>query len=244
MSKKKSFTLVELLLVVIIIGTLFFATKNFFDTSRQEKVVFAETCINYLFGEVWRFNDTVRYKKNIWTGNIVWYTMTLIWNGVFPKNDLSKFAISTTATKDTWGMIYLDDYQFTHNSTYWWVISSPWIIRPTECSSSKYFIRSDFNFTGMSEDPLSAVVLDYDENGLNIWDWDPGVDSALTGQIILEACDATQIAEGHLFSTHSRWVKCMEVGKILVDKRIGILQTIKCGITDQENLICRSRPNQ
>jgi hypothetical protein len=61
--------------------------------------------------------------------------------------------------------------------------------------NSKYFIRSDFNFTGMSEDPLSAVVVNFTQDTLNISDRDPGADSAITGQILLETCDATEIAE-------------------------------------------------
>jgi hypothetical protein len=95
----------------------------------------------------------------------------------------------------------------------------------------------------MSEDPLSAITIDFTQDSLNISDFEPAADSAITWQILLETCNATEIAEWHLFSTYSKWIKCMEVGKILVDKRLKTLQTIKCNVTDQEALTCRSRPN-
>jgi predicted nucleotidyltransferase component of viral defense system len=38
--------------------------KNFLNTGRQEKLIFGETCVNYLFGEMQRFSDDLKFSKN------------------------------------------------------------------------------------------------------------------------------------------------------------------------------------
>ena len=45
-------------------------SRNLFNSTKQEKITFGETCLNYLFGEIDKFETDYYYQKKINNQNL------------------------------------------------------------------------------------------------------------------------------------------------------------------------------
>lgn len=72
--KKSAFTMVEALLVVLIITILFIAMRNFF-TLKERDFVRAQTCVNYLYGEIKNSFDSITSGRWFYS----WNTSSIIY---------------------------------------------------------------------------------------------------------------------------------------------------------------------
>jgi prepilin-type N-terminal cleavage/methylation domain-containing protein len=61
--KHKAFTLFELVVVIAIIGIMIQMSRNLFSTTPQERKIYGETCINYVFGKLSNFTSDITYGR-------------------------------------------------------------------------------------------------------------------------------------------------------------------------------------
>lgn len=64
MIKKRGFTMIELIIVIFTLWIIIWFARNFLNTTRQERVIFWETCVNYIFWEIERIQSDIDYERN------------------------------------------------------------------------------------------------------------------------------------------------------------------------------------
>jgi prepilin-type N-terminal cleavage/methylation domain-containing protein len=72
MQKKKGFTVLELVIVIVIIGILMLAFKGSFQIKNRDNL-YAEACINNLYGEISNYLYTAITSKAISSGTLSVY---------------------------------------------------------------------------------------------------------------------------------------------------------------------------
>lgn len=78
MQKKSAFTIIEILLVVIAVGLLATIGARFFNSTRQEKVIFWENCSTYIYNSLYNFTLDITYWKASLQDTLSWATWYMI----------------------------------------------------------------------------------------------------------------------------------------------------------------------
>lgn len=69
MDKKKGFTLVEILIVIMIIGILFVAFKSLFQVNNKD-ILYSQACVENIYGEINNFVQAGLHSKVMYSGDI------------------------------------------------------------------------------------------------------------------------------------------------------------------------------
>ena len=228
--QKKSFTLLEMTIVVALLWLIFAISKSFFNISRQEKLVFWETCVNYIFGEFSKFESDIKYGKNIYA-YVSWTALTptsyIIW--VYD----SWLSLSWVAAITGW--VWVAAYNtssglFAIYKTY--NISTDSAIRPVQCVNNKYLLTTNST-------PYAKMNYIYTANGdsyiSNTVSW--ASIQPYTGESIFHVCDIV-VLWSWATSTRSQVKSCIQVAKVYFDRRIGTMQFLKCMKINDQSGIC------
>lgn len=231
-NSKKGFTLFEILVVIVILSFLTVVARPFFNVKKQEEITYSENCLNYIFGEIDKFQTDITYGKTVLSGYngsptigsriYFWGTITT-WGGI---RSLMQFRIlnSNNTWRDT------NVYQFSHldYGTFW--------SRVVPCRNPSYAIA--FTQSTLWNGNL-AVYKDNNSIFINSWNMIQSP-SVLTGEIIVNTCWVIALWNGSWTLT-TVW-RCIQAGKIYADKRFNKIQTYKCKRINTSNWTCQSRP--
>ncbi len=231
MQKKRGFTMIELIIVIFTLGIIIWFARNFLNTTRQERVIFWETCVNYIFWEIEKIQSDIDYERN---------TKLLINNGsslITP--DFFAFRYNGFKNTTNWsGQIAIQgiivsggaiqsqktytDLQLTSNQI------------PQLCKNSRFAVVVN---TGL-DIIIPTKEIDPDTNW---YIWSQGNDYILntntvwqiTGEALFYACDSSTL-----------WTikNCIEIAKMYADKRSKKFYYWKCIKVSSNDWSCQSRP--
>lgn len=228
--KKKSFTLVEVLLTISIISLLFVISRSFLNVNRQEKFLFGERCMKYMFTELDKFQTDFTYGKNsvntISGVDMVQSSISFLWY-TWTTNNAKAVMLLYLQDKDANDYEY-KKYQFSHTSTLW-------TSRPTQCMSPKYIMS--YNTTTFSQYG-NIVMFNSKQNWWYFTDDGTAYPNQFTWDVIISVCDAINISNG----VYSQWSRCSELWKIIADKRSWKISYLVCNAFDSISWKCTARP--
>jgi hypothetical protein len=229
--RKKSFTIVEILTVVVIMWLILGMVKNFLNTGRQEKLIFGETCMNYVFGEIQRFQDDIKMNKTRWMDiNGTPASLFRIWMNTIPKAslfttgivDVSPQSINFEALLVNSSNQIIDDsviktINFHTNNI------------PQVCNSPRFMMVS---MAGTYETlniffRNGEVTFSDDLNFNNIAQYK--VDT------YFEACEKVG-------QSNDKVKNCVDIGKLDIDRRSNLIFYLKCVKVDAVSWNCKQRP--
>lgn len=240
--KKRGFTILEMILVVAILWLLFSMTRSFFNVWRQKKIVFWETCLNYIFGEVDKFQTDIKYGKLPVTvsGLNGVYSLRLFGNNGGPFNNSSGFAGylfewlgDDYATIQTYKTVSLSSNNYsTFNNT----------SIPAPCYSNEYVITAR---TSIWSRVLQVAIPTVKTNSSQRFigeERETNTSPQITWDVTYSVC---WLPKWHTNPSRANMVEtteCIEIGKVNVDKRSETINFLKCGITNQQSGICTTWP--
>ncbi len=220
MKKKKAYTLLEILIVVLIVGILAWLTRNLLNTARQDKISLGENCSNYIFGKLSSFSSSINYGNSMWktTTNILYYkisyTPTKIELGAIISWD--SFSIYDTISLSTGLKSNITD----------------------RCNSNSYSLLStgavgmQMIWIPVKGKPLPAPANNISSRFIGTW----GLQNTLnTGNIEFFVCDKN--------STSTNDSSCISASKILFDRRSQQIFLQKCLSRNSSTGKCSSRPS-
>ena len=235
--KKKGFTILELIVVIIILWLILWFSKNFLKTDRQAKIIFGETCVNYLFGEMKRFHNDIVYGKNLIgisphgprgpLGRIVSVASTISAQKTIPRT-----AITGGIRWSTFDQYILDESgRVTEQIVIFW-IGGRWSFTgiPPACMSTKYTLAVQ-NLSG--DDKWVST-----DQGLFYWDYNiNAIDkNVIYTESVINVCDSTT----NWYLTYGS--NCFEIAKLIRDKRQDDYFYLKCISSNPVTGICNQRP--
>ena len=240
--QKKAFTIIELTLIVAMLWLIFWMTRNFFNVSRQQKLIFWETCLNYVFWEIDKFQDWIKYGKlpvtisgqswvysirlygaNTWTFLIstwfAWISFEWIWN------DLST--------------IISYDYISLSSNNFAPLQNTP---IPEPCFDGGLTLVWKTSISSWTLQVAIPAVKTNDTKWF-VWEnWITNVNPQTTWEIVYSVCSRrnSQInpARGGGLSTS----ECIQVWKVNIDKRSETINLLKCTRTNTQTWICSAWP--
>ena len=105
--KRKAFTMIEIILVIMILSVLFLSFKNIFQI-RNKDVVYGQTCVEHLYGEINNFVKGATRSQSIASGTTIYYPTQYLIYMIPSQNTISLQYIAS------WTQTY-QDYQITGN---------------------------------------------------------------------------------------------------------------------------------
>lgn len=217
---KKAFTLIEILLVVIVLGIIVSASRNFFNSSRQEKILFWENCSNYIHGVLstlvsdiqygkttsWSLDDANHYEIRYSIGKIeVWYIQS--GSDAFILKETIKLGKNIATGNWKW------------------------------CTNNQFSLATTWTAT------MNAVAIPAKNGGLStLWDGNRFIGSDITSftntlntwSIDLYVCDKN--------IENINDTSCVNVSRVLIDRRSKQISLYKCLTRDSKTGKCTSRP--
>ncbi len=231
--QKKSFTLVELLIVILILWLIFSMSTGFINLQRQQKFVFGEQCANHIFAEVDKFQSDVKYgKKEVssFGGFPVHSTRMSINGSSWTTNKVLSYIDYRLINTNSNDELDIKESQFSHAS-----FASAGL-RPGACSNEKYLIS--FKSPTFSDGNI-AFYTTPEWTFINSWNYYV-TPTLITGETILNVCDTIRL--GTLADSFSDATNCVEIAKIYLDRRSSSTYFLKCTVIDTANWTCKSRP--
>ena len=230
MHKKHGFTVLELVIVIFIVALILGFSRNFLNTTKQEKTIFGENCLRYVYGEIQKFSSDIMYEKK-------W--LYIMQDGSDPLRYAMGFYMSWSKA---WS---LDLYLLSGNDAaqvsniYKTIALAPTtgVRTPTECSSTRFWVSMEgtgntwqfiIGLPNTSYITSDARYLWYD-TGLA----DTSV-SSITGDVVFTVCDKKQ--DPYSLSN------CLEIGKLSVDRRPKKIYYLNCQRIDVNSGNCLIRP--
>lgn len=221
--------MIELIIVIITLGIIIGFARNFLNTTRQERVIFGETCVNYVFWEIERVQSDIDYERN---------TKLLMDNWLSPDF----FAFRYNGFKDITngaGQIWVMGISLS-----WWAIGTQKTYTdlqltnntiPQLCKNTRFAVvlntGLDIIIPTKDIDPdtnwyIWAAGNDYMTNTSTVWQ--------ATGEVLFYTCDS-----------QTPWVikNCIEIAKVYADKRSKKFYYWKCIRVNPQNWSCLSRPS-
>ena len=239
MQKRHAFTLIEVIVVVVLLWIIIWFTRNFLNTARQERILFGENCINYIFWQVEKVQSDINYERNnslLMNGwQSPWYFgFTYDWylTGNNGRGEVNVFGVIRTWTLDINGLGVFDEKNYTHIPLTYGSI-------PTQCKSKRFTIVID----SPEESVWTHIVIptkesDPDTNWYIGDEWERGIDQNALWNSTWEAkffsCDANGPWEVR---------NCVEVAKIYADKRSKQFYYWKCVSINPDTGRCQLRPS-
>lgn len=240
--RKKAFTIIELTLIVAMLWLIFSMTRNFFNVSRQNKLVFGETCLNYVFGEIDKFQTDIKYGK---------LPVTLSWlDGVY---SLKLFGTYTWTFLNSSWMAWM---------TFEWIGNDFVVVKTYQNISLSSNNYAPFNNVPIPEPcfdwwftivwrtsipswalQIAIPAVKTNDSQWFIWDdWETNSNPQITWEVVYSVCG---LKRWH--TNPARWgvldtSECVEVGKVNVDKRSETINFLKCARTNDQTWICSLRP--
>ncbi len=240
--QKKAFTILELALIVAMLWLIFGMTRNFFNVWRQKKLVFWETCLNYVFGEIDKFQTDIKYGKlpvtvsgldgvysirlygtNSWSflhsSWFGWMTFEWIWNDF--------------ATIQTYKHISLSSNNFAPLNN---------VPIPESCYSTEFTIVWKPSIFARALQIAIPAVKTTDSQWFIGDDWETNLNPQITWEVTYSVCG---LQRGQI--NPARWSlldtsECLEVGKVNVDRRSETINFLKCARTNEQTWICSLWP--
>lgn len=247
--KKKWFTVIELTFIVILLWLIFSMSRNLFNSRKQEKIIFGETCINYLFGEIDKFENDYYYQKQINNQQLSNIFMNFRGTNLplgtgFPPNLKGEYTVSDIV------LWYINtgnnQILLKHIQTYrgvWSILFWTWftqqIPRPSNCSSPKYLVRIGHQiqpFWDWFSSPSAYIQYTNWKQYFTTW-LNQSLNTVNTWSIMFEVCDTIVLAPNWAFGSSSAR-NCIEIGKIEIDRRIWRNQYMKCKQTNETTWVC------
>lgn len=243
MQKKRAFTLIEIIVVVSLLWLIIWFTKNFLNTTRQERILFGENCINYIFWQIEKVQSDINYERNnnllMTGGKSPWYFgFTYDWQ--LSGNDIENWEIRVFGIGRTWavdnngfGVFEKKEYVHipltTNNSTN----------IPTQCQNKRFTVVIDSPDNSLWTHIVIPTKESDPDTNWYIWDdWERGIDQNYpgnsTGEAKFFACDK-----------NTPWYvrNCIEIAKTYADKRSKQFYYWKCINTNPDTGKCQLRPS-
>ncbi len=231
--QKKSFTLVELLIVILILWLIFSMSTGFINLQRQQKFVFGEQCVNHIFAEVDKFQSDVKYgKKEVssFGGFPVHSTRMGINGSSWTTSKVLSYIDYRLINSNSNDELDIKESQFSH--TAFGSAGS----RPNLCMSEKYLVS--FKSSTFSDGNIAFYTTPAG-SFINSWNYNT-IPSIITGDLLLSVCDTIRL--GTIVDNFSDATNCVEIAKIYFDRRSSSTYFLKCSTIDTSNWTCKSRP--
>lgn len=227
-----------MILVVVILWLLFAMTRSFFNVWRQKKVVFWETCLNYVFGEIDKFQTDIKYGK---------LPVTVSWmNGVYR---IRLFGENQWWYANSSGFAWLifdgawDDYSTVKNYNYISLSSKNYSTFnnesiPPQCYHNEYTLVAKPSI--WSREMMIAIpTVKTNSSKWYIWD-DRETNSSpqITWEVIYSVCWLPDWQTNPVWANLPKTTACIEIGKVHIDIRSETINFLKCAKTNDTTWIC------
>jgi len=226
----KAFTMLEMIIVVVILGILFRTIKSVINTDEQNKKVFGETCINRIYGDLTAFKNDVDYGRYTWfflAGGIPpqYVTISMTW---FLANSRTR----------SWWEIVMRGYSGATAWTFRTLPLSAWLL-PAECNHKSFTMAVDQNLgTGV----LTTIPTQFAPAGQNRSIVPHGTTTNASQSVAtMRACTKNWFVTGA--NPFRNVTKCLELGKIVIDRRTKSIQTFKCATLNRTTGLCNAWPS-
>lgn len=240
--QKKAFTIIELTLIVAMLWLIFWMTRNFFNVWRQQKLIFWETCLNYVFWEVDKFQDGIKYGKlpvtiswqdwvysirfygiNTWTfytsSWFAWISFEWIWNDLSTVIPYDHISLSS------------NNFAPLQNTPIPQQCRNAWLTIVWKTSLSSWTLQ------------VTIPAVKTNDTKWFVWEnWVTNTNPQTTWEIIYSVCwlrnSQVNPVRWSLLSTS----ECIQIGKVNIDKRSETINLLKCTRTNIQTWICSAWP--
>ena len=240
--QKKSFSIIELALIVSLLWIVFSMTRNFFNIWRQNKIVFWEICLNYIFAEVDKFQTDIKYGKLpvsiSWLDGV--YSIRLYWANTwsFLSSSWMWWMKFQWLSNDYSTILTYKNISLTSNSF------APFnnVLIPDPCFDWWLTVVWTPSINSWSLQITIPIVKSNDTQRF-VWEnWATNLNPQITWEVIYSVCWLKR-----WLTNPTRWNlldigECLQIWKINIDKRSETINFIKCARTNDKTWICSLRP--
>lgn len=206
-------------------------SRNFLNTTRQEKTIFGETCLHYIYGEVQKFSSDILYEKK-WL-----YVMQ---DGTNPMRYGMAFYMSWSTKTGS-----IDLYLTSGNNsdqvfdTYKKIALAPTSGSriPPECVNNRFAVSVESTWDSW-QFIIGMPNTAYTSSDDRYIGYDTGIadvaTSTTTGEVVFTVCDKKQAP--YTLSN------CLEIGKLFIDRRPKKIYYLSCQRISTNSWDCIIRP--